>query len=82
MSRDFTRHVLYLVSQISNFVRNLYDLEVLSAGLKEFAMPPGKLWHFEKDTSVYLVYGNTRSKYGAIKSVKKPSSGDDSNLKV
>lgn len=49
-------------------------------------MPPGKLWHFEtEDGNAYLVIGNTRSKYGAIKGIKKPSTcsaGEENNLKV
>jgi len=46
-------------------------------------MPQGKLWYLEKEgASIYLVLGKSRSKYGAIKTMKKPSSGEENLLKV
>ena len=49
-----------------------------------FIMPPGKLWHFDRDGgNVNIVIGETPSKYGAVKAIKKPastSSQEGSNL--
>ena len=46
-------------------------------------MPPGKLWYLEKErASIYLALGKSRSKYGAIRTMKKPSSREENLLKV